>query len=359
LINGYAVSRLAHDDTVPHALGDALASGELPLAGEAVWFLRARAGAGLAARVRDAGWHCQQSFKPLADALGRSGLEVQPQLPDGPLDGALLLPPRSREESRALFAQALARLRPGGVLVAAMANNAGARSGEADLTQLAGLDGSVSRRRCRVFWTARDDARIDAARLSEWRALDAVRPILDGRFVSRPGLFAWDRIDTASALLAAHLPVDLTGRVADLGAGFGYLGAELLERCPAVTALDAYEAEARALQPLESNLQAARERGGSRAQVGVHWHDATTALPTRYDVVVSNPPFHQGRADEPALGQAFIRTAAAALVEDGGLWLVANRHLPYERTLREAFVEVATVADAEGFKVLHARNPRR
>lgn len=356
---GPIVSRHSADDPVLLALGDALAAGDVPLDGDAVWFLHARADAGLAARVRDSGWRCQQSFKPFADALASFGIDVQAELPDGPIDAALLLPPRSRDAARALFARALAALRPGGVLVAAMANNAGARSGETDLGQLAGVDGSISRRRCRVFWSVRDDARIDTERLAAWMALDAVQPMLDGRFLSRPGLFAWDRIDVASALLASQLPSGLAGRVADLGGGYGYLGVELLEHGPGITVLDAYEAEARALEPLRCNLRNAAQRVGSAATIGVHWHDATTALPARYDVIVSNPPFHQGRADEPALGQAFIRTAAAALVEGGELWLVANRHLPYESTLREAFTEVRTVAEAKGFKVLHARGPRR
>ncbi|MCB7212868.1 methyltransferase, partial [Lactiplantibacillus plantarum] len=69
----------------------------------------------------------------------------------------------------------------------------------------------------------------DADLAKRWSALDAVRPIMGGRFLSRPGVFAWDRIDPASALLAEHLPADLAGRAADLGAGYGYLSRELLE----------------------------------------------------------------------------------------------------------------------------------
>ena len=75
---------------------------------------------------------------------------------------------------------------------------------------------------------------IDAGAREEWRDLDAPRAIVDGRFTSRPGVFAWDRIDPASALLAKHLPADLAGRGADLGAGWGYLATEVLARAPEV-----------------------------------------------------------------------------------------------------------------------------
>ena len=57
-----------------------------------------------------------------------------------------------------------------------------------------------------------------------------------------------------ASTLAEHLPADLAGRAADLGAGYGYLSRELLERCPKITALDLYEAEQRALALAELNL---------------------------------------------------------------------------------------------------------
>jgi 16S rRNA (guanine1207-N2)-methyltransferase len=88
--------------------------------------------------------------------------------------------------------------------------------------------------------------------------------------------------------------------------------------------------------------------------VGFHWHDVTTGLPQAYDVIVSNPPFHQGRADEPWLGLAFIAAAAAALRPGGSLWLVANRHLPYEAALSSGFAHVRTVREDAGFKVIEA-----
>jgi len=87
----------------------------------------------------------------------------------------------------------------------------------------------------------------------------------------------------------------------------------------------------------------------------VHWHDVTRGLPRRYDAIVSNPPFHQGRADLPELGRAFIDAAANALLPHGRLWLVANRHLPYEATLAARFNEVRTVVTQDGFKVIEAR----
>ncbi|HEU4663576.1 MAG TPA: methyltransferase [Dokdonella sp.] len=318
-------------------------------------FLRARAG-GWQGRWRG-GFACVQTFKPFADALERSGARLVDTVPpSAPL--VVVLPPRQRDEARALFAQAVRVAAGGGIVVACQPNNEGARSGAADLERIAGPLQGASRHKCRVYWTAPLGARVDAALAAEWGALDATRPVAGGAWLSRPGLFAWDRIDAASALLAEHLPPTLGPRVADLGAGFGYLACEVVRRCAGVEALDLYEAEARAREPAEANLLAALASCKRAIPTAFLWHDVTRGLPRRYDAIVSNPPFHQGRADDPGLGRAFIEAAAGALEPHGVLLLVANRHLAYEATLAARFASVRSLAERDGFKVIEAKEPR-
>ena len=252
------------------------------------------------------------------------------------------------------MARAVAMTKPGGRIIACQSNDEGARSSEADLAQLAGGVESMSKNKCRVFWTA-SLARLDVSLLSHWQSLDEPRAIADGRFMSRPGIFAWDRIDVASALLAEHLPEDLTGRAADLGAGFGYLSAELLTRCPGITSLDAYEAENRALELARVNLKSFE----ARVPIDYRWHDVAAGLPDTYDVIVTNPPFHAQRGiDRPDIGRRFIAVAADALRPGGRLWLVANRHLPYENALSENFAKVHTVVQQHGYKIIEAVRAR-
>ncbi len=323
----------------------------LPADGRAL-FLRARAGMRLR-EMAQPGWLCEQGFMPFADELDRNGLRVGEPGVDERFPLVLVLPPRQRDEARALFARALQHTAQGGTLLASMPNAEGAKSGEADLVKLAGAVQHLSKHKCRVFWSTPGAADIDQGVLLEWLALDTPRAIVDG-YVSRPGLFAWDRIDRASALLAAQLPHDLQGRVADLGAGYGYLASQVIARCPQVGEVDLYEAEARALEPARINLARAQHACGREVAVAIHWHDVTRGLTRRYDAIVSNPPFHQGRADLPELGRAFITSAADALAPDGRLFLVANRHLPYEAILAARFRDVHTLMTQEGFKVIEA-----
>lgn len=335
-----------------------LNEGHLAWPASGALFLRARAGVPLQAGSWP-GLVCHQTFAPDAAALERLRLRM---LTDDLATAAqkfplvLILPPRQRDEARALLARALRLTERGGRIVACMSNDEGARSGEADLERIVGPLTTLTKNKCRVFWSAPLDQPHDDALVEEWLRLDAVRPIDDGRFVSRPGVFAWDRIDVASQLLAEHLPSDLAGRAADLGAGFGYLSVELLQRCARIAALDLYEAERRALDLARRNLAALE----SRAAIRYCWHDVTAGLTDRYDVIVCNPPFHtHARADRPDIGRRFIATAAQSLLPGGRLWLVANRHLPYEQALGAGFERVRIVTQQHGFKIVEALRAKR
>jgi 16S rRNA (guanine1207-N2)-methyltransferase len=343
-------------DAVLDALFHPLAEQRVRVAADAqVLFLRARDGYRLREWARG-GWLCEQSFKPFADALARSGMVVGEAPPSSRHALVLVLPPRQRDEARALFARAARHADGGGTVLACVPNAEGAKSAHADLAALLGSVAHLSKHKCRVFWGVSGAGRNEAL-MASWLALDHPQANAAG-YMSRPGLFAWDRVDDASALLAAHLPDDLHGCVADFGAGYGYLSAQVVARCPRVSALDLYEAEARALEPARLNLAQAVRTHGRELDTAIHWHDVTTGVVRRYDAIVSNPPFHQGRADLPELGRAFIARAAEALHPHGCLWLVANRHLPYEATLSAHFQQVRTVAMQEGFKVIEAGSVR-
>lgn len=321
-----------------------------------ILFLRARAGAALEDAPKER-LICRQSYLPFAHGLSLMKLRLDnaAEMSTGPFPLVLALPPRQRDEARGLLADAVAACTEGGIVVAALANTEGARSVESDLAALAGDVTSLSKKKCRVFWATVVPARINEALLKEWRQLTQPREVTTpafpgGRFWSRPGLFSWDRIDPGSALLAANLPTDLAGHGADLGCGTGYLSAEILTRCAAVTALDLYEAEQAALDLAQRNLVSL---AGGRP-LRYFWHDVTAGLRQSYDFIVSNPPFHVSRAEQTDLGQSFIAAAARQLRPGGRFLLVANRHLPYERCLAAGFAATTVLADAEGYKVIEA-----
>jgi len=67
-----------------------------------------------------------------------------------------------------------------------------------------------------------------------------------------------------------------------------------------------------------------------------------------------NPPFHDGGAEDRALGQALFAAAAKMLKSGGVLRLVANVALPYEATLVALFRQSRLLVRENGYKVLEA-----
>lgn len=270
---------------------------------------------------------------------GATALET---LPEGEADSIMIYAPPGVLERRYALALALKALKPGGRLDVMAPKDKGGSRLKKELEAFGadvGESAKAHHRRCVVIkgdsLTGLDSA-IEAG---------APRIVPGLEAWSQPGVFAWDRIDAGSALLAETLP-PLKGAGADLGCGYGALATVAL-RSPQVTSLGLYDLDRRAVEAARKNVE------DSRATV--EQADVRT-LPTDGDLdfIVTNPPFHDGGAEDKRLGQAFIRQAAGMLKKGGVLWLVANRHLPYEADINEAFKRVRMVADTGGYKVFEA-----
>ena len=136
---------LSQSDPALDALFLPLEHLQIPWPDDGALFLRARAGVPTTGG-RWPGLVCEQSFKPLHDVLQRAGLDVLPgagetELPRKPL--VLVLPPRQRDESRAVLARALQAVTPGGWVLASVSNDEGAKSAQDDLSRIAGNIGAL------------------------------------------------------------------------------------------------------------------------------------------------------------------------------------------------------------------------
>lgn len=269
------------------------------------------------------------------------GLSTRADPPAGrSLAAALVCLPRSRAEGLDLIARA-AGATTGPVVVDGQKTD-GIEAMLKALRERVDLSDPISKGHGKIAWFT-----ADPQALADWIAAPAV---VDG-FHTRPGLFSADGIDPASRLLAQALPALAQGVAVDLGAGWGFLSAALAERAPGLREIHLVESDARALECARLNVTDPRAR--------FHWADATRPVPgLRADLVLTNPPFHQGRAASPALGAAFIAAAAGMLNPGGALWLVANRHLPYEAALAASFRAFDEVGGSAAFKLFRATGPR-
>jgi 16S rRNA (guanine1207-N2)-methyltransferase len=295
-----------------------------------------------------------QWWKQEADALSACGMASRHSLPSpaetDPYALILLAGTKNHAETRALMAHAAALLRPGGTLVCAAANDAGGTRLEKDMAALGfSPTESFPKYKSRAV-TGKRGSQPLAAVAQEWMDGGARRTHPATGFLTQPGLFGWDRVDPGSVLLAACLPAGLSGSGADFGCGYGYLSHAIFNSGANVTIACA-DADMRAVGAAQENLAP----WGDRASF--LWADL--AAPSfgagkEFDWVVMNPPFHEGKKSDAAIGAAFIETAARSLRRGGTLYMVANRHLPYEAFTAKYFASHSMLKDAAGFKVIKA-----
>jgi len=282
-----------------------------------------------------------EGHKPAFDHWRGLGFSCEVEA-SGQFSAVIVCVPRAKALARTVIAEAF-ELTDGPVVIDGQKTD-GVDSLLKDMRKRTSVSAPLSKAHGKLFWCTK----AEPGAFSDWRAGPEMT---SGGFWTAPGVFSQDAIDPASHLLAASLPEDLGRTVVDLGAGWGFLAAHILTR-PDVEAAHLVEAQYIALECARRNV------GDPRAVF--HWADATAwSLPEPADTVVMNPPFHSGRAADPALGQAFLRAAARVLGPRGALWMVANRHLPYEQVLADSFAEVFEIGGDGRFKLFHATRPKR
>lgn len=284
----------------------------------------------------------EQGFRPEYLALERAGFNVIPSLGeiDGKLDHAIVFASRVRSVNEANFLRALERVAPGGTVIVAGDKTSGIAPLRKWAADRASLIDSYSKHHAVVFWCVPGGQGSTAPARAKTSA-------------NTGPVFSSDGPDKGSALLASFFDKRIKGKVADFGAGTGYLVEQMLANCPAIESIDLMEAEWSALEQAKTLLAA------SSVPLEYLWIDITSELRKKpYEWIVMNPPFHHGlhgeRRTDPELGKRFIQQAASTLIQGGRLLMVANRNLPYEDTLNAAFRKVTKLADENGYKVFEA-----
>ena len=278
----------------------------------------------------------------------------------GEFDLAVILPSLDRDLNRRWLLESLAALRPGGSLVLAGPNAGGIRTTVADAAALFGAPrDETSRMKQRLAAFPRREALTDAP---AWASAGGIAPGTwadysvrlgdqDLSLATMPGVFSGDGLDTGTALLLDHLP-DLAGRrVLDLGCGSGVIGiAAALAGAASVTMTDV---DLLAVTTARENIARSGLDGISAVASDLYGaiHDQ------RFDVILSNPPFHAGQRIDRDIADGIVREAPSVLAEGGQIRLVANRFLAYDRALRQTFGEVERISETERYHVLGAVRP--
>ncbi len=288
---------------------------------------------------------CIQGFRPSFLALQQSGFRVTPLAESSEHAGALVLLGKHRELNRRNIFTAMERTLPGAPILISGAKTSGVQAMRKEMSDLVTIEQSLSKNHAQVFCFKRPEHWVSPVS-------GHASTIVSGEltFETAPGMFSHKAVDSGSELLAKHFD-KITGKVADLGAGWGYLSAALLQKCPAVTAVDLFEADHASLEAARYNLQ----KLSPMLTIGFHWVDLLQEpVQGPYDAVIMNPPFHLGRSTDASIGQRMIAIASKALKPGGRLMMVANKELPYEDTLQRAFRKFERVDENRQYKVIRA-----
>ena len=266
----------------------------------------------------------------------------------GHFDQVWLRLPRSGREIRMLLALASARVSPEGFIAVYGAKDEGIRSVDKHRPDcLVPFETEFVKRRCRVLVSRRNSCPPDPSlgHLDAWRSESTIDwgagPTTWSFY---PGVFAHGRLDPATRLLIDHVPPLTDGaRILDYGAGSGIIGAALLGQTPNAV-VELLDADALALAAASVNVPTA---------LRIHGTNLSSA-PGDYDLIVSNPPIHEGKDETLRIVQSMCREAPSALKPTGSLMIVVQRRLGAESLLAQSFRHVAAVADDGPFRVLLA-----
>lgn len=191
--------------------------------------------------------------------------------------------------------------------------------------------------------------------LSDWkRAAYEEPPTAEINFQGKtyqqlPGVFSAGHIDYATQFLleqwgsAAELQnLSPPEKILDIGIGNGVIGDQLLSNHYPAAALFGTDVSHVAIQSARLN----------NSEADYTWTDKLTDLPGgTYDLIVTNPPFHEGHRNVIDTTLGLFKQAAERLAPGGNLVVVANRHLNYATHLQRICGNVLEVAGNNKFVI--------
>lgn len=198
---------------------------------------------------------------------------------------------------------------------------------------------------------AESSARVTVRGQQRTIALCGIGTVFGGASADAGSRLLLDTLDRALAAGKLTAPDAPLTTAADLGCGNGLMTAYLAAALPEANVLGS-DADADAVSSARATLAAS---GLERDGVEVSWDDALSRVAdASLDLVLLNPPFHDGTSVDATLVQGLLDTAARVLRPGGQLWFVHNSYLRYRTEVERRVGAVQQRARDRRFTVLSA-----
>ncbi|MBH16020.1 MAG: hypothetical protein CME30_01895 [Gemmatimonadetes bacterium] len=262
-------------------------------------------------------------------------------------DAAILRLPKAKRDLEMCSHLAFSSLQAGCPLWVYGANDEGIRSAEKSLSLLTeSVTTAAYGGRCRVLEAITSSGANFKGELSDWESWIKVDlPSLKRDWVSYPGVFADGRVDAGTEVLINALPkIPKNSKALDFGCGSGLVGGAISLKEKSVR-VDFLDVDLLALEAVKKNIPGAK----------VIASDGYSKLDgSQYDLIVSNPPYHQGKSWSEDFIRAMVVNGVSHLNADGKLVFVVQRRLQLEGLLSSCFNTVEVLADRGVYRVWSA-----
>jgi 16S rRNA G1207 methylase RsmC len=169
-------------------------------------------------------------------------------------------------------------------------------------------------------------------------------------FTNHSNLFSRDKLDIGSRFFLDHIPKGNFTSILDLGCANGVIGIKAKQLNPQAKLIFSDES-AMAVESARTNYQ--RHFADEASYV---WTNCFEGQPRgTLDLVLCNPPFHQGTTVGDFIAQQMFQDAFDALKVGGFLRVIGNTHLGYQVRLKKLFGNSTTVATNQKFLICEAK----
>ncbi|GJH42040.1 16S rRNA (guanine(1207)-N(2))-methyltransferase RsmC [Pasteurella canis] len=249
---------------------------------------------------------------------------------------------KNKQEAQFQLMQLLANASVGQEILIIGENRCGVRSVEKILAPYGEIAKIDSARRCGLYHFCLKHS-VNFIFEKYWKTYQHMK--LNGLTIySLPGVFSANELDVGTDLLLSTLEQTIRGDVLDMGCGAGVIGAYIKQHNPKVH-ITMTDIHATALASAKRTLVENKLEGEVVAS------DIFSHITGKFDLIISNPPFHDGIDTAYRVVTELIGQAKWHLKQGGELRIVANAFLPYPDLLDQHFGSHQVLAKTNKFKV--------